>query len=655
MNFRYSVLAFALANASMVVAAEEQTRELENMVTTATLSARDSATVPAFTTVITAEDIERSAVTSLADLLRDTVGVHNSNDSLGRDELRIRGLGGDYTLILVNGKRVSSGSAFAKGSDVDYNSIPLNSIDRVEIIRGPMSSVYGADAIGGVLNIITKAPTQEWSGNVSAEYRTIESGEDGQQQRLGASVRGELAPGSRLFVAIEQKQHDAWYEDRADKKANEPPRLEEKTSTNLFVTLSQDLNAEQTLDVDLALNKDDRPLGVYASGPRTREQELERMELALTHTGRWGWGTTTAFVKHEDSEVKDFNSSYAAPQTHNTGEQNLYAKAYANVTAGSNAIVAGMDYRHQEIEDKTTYLKTGKLSIDELAAFIQDEITVADNLFVTLGGRLDNHEIFGSNFSPKAYVVYQFNDALTVKGGVSKAFKAPDGSYLSEEYRVISCGGACDLAGNPDLKAETSINYEAGIELRQDTWEMALSWFNNDIDDLIERQITYDTNNDPVAAEWINVAKANTNGFELTASADVLSNLTLSGNMTYLDTEYEDAAGETFVLTGRPEYEANTTVDWQASDAVSALLSVNYLAGMQYSSWANNGGTWVQEFPVAKSYYRTDLGVVGKVSDTFTLRGGVKNLTDVQLSEIDPSYTLFELGRNYYVSGTYNF
>ena len=655
MNLRYSVLAFALANTSMVIAAEEQTRELENMVTTATLSARDSATVPAFTTVITAEDIERSAVTSLADLLRDTVGVHNANDNQGGDELRIRGLGGDYTLILVNGKRVSSGGAFAKGSDADYSSIPLSSIERVEIIRGPMSSVYGADAIGGVLNIITKAATDEWQGSVTAEYRKVEAGADGDQNRIAGSVRGAIDSDTRIFLSAEQKHNDAWYRSETDKDSDLAPKQEEKRTTHLMMTLTQDLDAKQTLDLDVGVSKDERPLGVFDAGPRTRNHKIERVDVALTHTGNWGWGSTTAYVKHEEADVKDFNSTYTAPQTHFTKEKNLYAKAYANVTAGSNAIVAGIDYRHQGIEDKTTYLETGKLSIDELAAFVQDEITVADNLFVTLGGRLDNHEIFGSNFSPKAYVVYQVNDALTVKGGASKAFKAPDGSYLSEEYKVISCIGACYLSGNPDLKAETSINYEAGVELRQNTWEMALSWFNNDIDDLIERQISYDTNNDPIAAEWINVAKANTNGLELTASADVLSNLTLSGNMTYLETEYEDSAGEKFVLTGRPEYEANTTLDWQATDAVSAFLSVNYLAGMQYSSWVNNGGSWVQEFPVAKSYYRSDLGLVGKMSDAFTLRGGIKNMTNVQLSEIDKSYTIFELGRNYYVSGTYNF
>merc|ERR1712000_657517 len=117
---------------------------------------RDSADVPAFTTVVTADDIAKTSVNSLPDLLRNTVGVNNLSNAAGRDELQIRGLGGEYTLVLVNGKRVSSGGAFAKGSDADLSSFPLNNIERVEVIRGPMAAIYGSDAIGGVVNIITK-------------------------------------------------------------------------------------------------------------------------------------------------------------------------------------------------------------------------------------------------------------------------------------------------------------------------------------------------------------------------------------------------------------------------------------------------------------------------------------------------------------------
>ncbi|MDO6806404.1 TonB-dependent receptor, partial [Wenyingzhuangia sp. 1_MG-2023] len=84
------------------------------------------------------------------------------------------------------------------------------------------------------------------------------------------------------------------------------------------------------------------------------------------------------------------------------------------------------------------------------------ELALTDQLTLTLGGRWDHHEIFGGHFSPKSYLVYQLNDAVTLKGGVGKAFKAPDGRKLSPEYNEISCGGSCYIPGNPDLEPETS-------------------------------------------------------------------------------------------------------------------------------------------------------------------------------------------------------
>jgi len=154
------------------------------VVITAALRNHTVAAAPAFTTVITAEEIAKSPVNGIADLLRETVGVNNAIDSSGRDEIQIRGLAGKYTLMLINGKRVSSGGALWRGSDFDFSSVPLNSIQRIEIVRGPMAALYGSDAIGGVINIITKQPAATWKTSVNGEYRTISNGEKGSKAVL---------------------------------------------------------------------------------------------------------------------------------------------------------------------------------------------------------------------------------------------------------------------------------------------------------------------------------------------------------------------------------------------------------------------------------------------------------------------------------------
>ncbi|HWV16347.1 MAG TPA: TonB-dependent receptor [Cellvibrio sp.] len=655
MRFTKKLLALAVSGlvAAPALAAEAQGR-LDRVVVSATLAEETTATAPAFTTVVTAEDIAKSSVTSLADLLRETAGVTNYTDPSGRDELQIRGLSGQYTLILVNGKRVSSAGALWRGGDFDYSSVPLNSIERVEIIRGPMSSLYGADAIGGVVNIITKkAPDEGWVSSLNGEYRAIEAGEGGQQHRIGFNTSGALSESLRLSLSTEQSGHAAWYAD--EKTALAVPDLEEKKAQNLLTTLSWKLADNQNLDFDLGYNKDRRPYSVFSSGPDYRDQKISRFDAGVTHKGTWSWGESTSYIKQENSNIDDFNSRYNAPKNRHLKEQNTYAKTYFVAPVVGTLLTAGIDYRQQVIEDAATYLKTGEFSVDQIALFAQDEIIFGDSVSLTLGGRLDDHEIFGDHFSPKAYLVYEATENFTLKGGVNKAFKAPDGSKLSEEYSIISCGGKCYLAGNPDLKPESSTSYEAGFVYKQSSWDIGLSYFKNDIEDMIEREVTYDTNNNPVGAEWINIATAMTRGVEFEGSYAITSWLALKGNYTYLDTEYVNIDGDKTVLPYRLKDKATLGLNWKVTDKFSTDLTVNYLAGMQYSSWVQSGGTWVQAFPTLPAYYRTDLTFAYQANEALALRFGVKNIENIRLDKEDENFATHELGRNFYLSATHSF
>lgn len=641
--------AIAAVNLTMVplITQAQQRSNVEEVVVTASLTERDSATSPAFTSVVTAEDIAKAPVNSLPDLLRETVGVNNQTDSSGRDQIQIRGLGGRYTLVLVNGKRVSSSGALWRGGDFDFSSIPLGSIERVEIVRGPMAALYGSDAIGGVVNIITKKPTEDWTGAVTAEYRGVEAGEKGDQKRLSASATGAVSDAVGLSISGEFTDRDPWFRNSAT-DPTEVPGLEEKKTSSLVTTTSFKINDRQSLDLDVTYMNDERPHGLYSyvyypawdfHSYSYREQEITRYTYGFTHKAEWDGFKTVAFIQQENSRIDDFNSAYNDPQQRRVEEKNTYAKVYGTGELGRHGLTVGLDFRNQLIEDAVSYLDTGKVETNDVAVFLQDEIAVTDKVNFTLGGRVDDHEIFGDHFSPKAYLTYKISDDVVLKGGVSDAFKAPDAYQMSEEYRVISCGGSCYLSGNPDLKPESSVNYEAGIEVNKSAWNLSLVVFDNDVDDMIIA--VYDPAGP--SRRWSNIAKAETKGIEFELGVELTSSLSLDSNITLLDTEYINEAGAKTELDSRPETLAHLALNWQVSDKFTTSLSANYTGEQQYES---------NDLP---AYTRLDWSAAYDLTQSVVVRFGIKNLTDVDLTEESENFINQELGRNYYLSATYNF
>ena len=175
-----------------VLAEAKVTDTDEQMVVTATRTEMALKKAPASMSVITAQDIEDSPGITLADIVAESTSVESDFDSTraGRQMISIRGMDSDYTLIMVNGRRLSSASAIIRGNDFDLSTIPADSIERVEIIRGPMSALYGSDGMGGTINIITKAPENDWSSTLSMDSSSPMDGNGGQEQSVGFTTSG---------------------------------------------------------------------------------------------------------------------------------------------------------------------------------------------------------------------------------------------------------------------------------------------------------------------------------------------------------------------------------------------------------------------------------------------------------------------------------
>lgn len=655
------VIAIAAFTPFAVMANDDQplqnTTTLAPIVVTASLAEESPDTAPASITVVTSKQIEESAANSLAEVLGKTVGVQNYNGG-GRDKLTIRGVresNGVYTLILVNGKRISSTGALWRDADLDISSIPLASIERVEIIRGPMSALYGSDAIGGVINIITKKPTTDWHGAVNAEYHLVDRGTGKQQYRLGASASGALTDQLSMSIAAEQYDRDAWFSQ--GKQTNPAYYIEGKKTQNLRSTFSYELNDQQSVDLDLGYNKDERPYGTtdYAYYPgwgayeAFASQEIERYTLGLTHTGQWDWGKTTVSAQQENSEIHDFDSDFDAPKHRTLKENNTNLRAYSNFDLGINGVVAGVEYNNQEVKDPVTYQNSGKASVSTTSVFLQDDIHITDPLTLSLSGRYDDHEVFGGHFSPKAYLVYQLPYDITVKGGYGQAFKAPSLAQMTKDYGIVSCGGACTLWGNPNLEPETSDNYEFSASIRKDTWNGSITLFQNEISDMISRNVTYTfdpvkNESVPTAAEWVNLDNVKIKGLEIAAQVDLLPILSVDANATYLDAKNKATDKR---LDERPRLQANTNINLKPVDWLTLTVGASYMGDQTINE---------KKLP---NYTLVNLGLSAKVDPAVTVRAGIRNLTDVDLEEKGKdaglSFNEKELGRNYYVGLTYSF
>ncbi|MCV3284236.1 TonB-dependent receptor [Aeromonas veronii] len=616
-------------------------------VITVTTTAHNTRSAPASISVITAEQIAAAPVNDLADLLRHEVGIQAEANLNGRSEIGIRGMSGKYTLVLVDGKRLSSSNAMWRGGDFDNTPVPLGMIQRVEVIRGPMSALYGSDAIGGVINIITKQPGKTWQGAADADFKAIEGKDGGDQHRTNLGFTGPLTDNLLIRMNGEVYDRQAWTPPEA---AYGIPLIEAKQTRNFASTLSWLVDEQQRFELDYLYNQDERPLDIFrkiGNKVHSRQQQNDRNLFGLTHKGNWNWGDTTVMVNYESSKIDDFNDILKIHQQPKE-ENNFTVKGYTNLTLANHYLTLGGEYLDRELVDAVSYKDIGgKESHSQEALFAQDEIGLTDSLNLTLGGRYDHHGLYGSHFTPRGYLVYEMNEVVTVKGGVSQAFKAPASHQYTNGYSTESCGGRCSIYGNDKVKPETSTNYELGIIAGEGVWETSATLFYSDIDDMLIGKEPPGSQKQYSDRTWYNLDKATNKGLELTGKLDLTDDINLGANYTYL--KAEDDKG--LQIINRPKHKTNAKLTWQATERVNAFVGTTY-TGTQFIEHKVNNATVRDKLP---SYQTFDLGTGFKVTENFDLRLGINNLTDVRLQEKDTLFQNVEPGRSYYVSGSARF
>ncbi|PIL17876.1 hypothetical protein P775_22645 [Puniceibacterium antarcticum] len=664
------------------------TLELGTIVVTASGVEQNVADAPASISVISREDLESGAFRDLSDALKEVQGVVTTGVANEQD-IQIRGLPGDYTLILVDGRRQGTRESRPNGSAGYEQSFipPISAIDRIEVVRGPMSSLYGSDAMGGVINIITRDASDVWSGSFTVDSTAQERSEFGNTQQLSFNMSGPLVQ-DKLSLQI-------WGRLQNREEDHQIDGIQGGEERNLASRLTYTPNADHEFSLEAGHSRVRRE----SSAGRTLEatdddsyQNHDRNYFALGYTGHWGRvktdlsyqverGTRTSYDR--DPLSRDFEKNDRAPEI-----QNAVLDAKLSLPFeffGGHTFVAGFQHSSAKLTDQGHVSVDQEMRVDQRALFFEDEWRLSDSFALTGGLRLDDHDTYGTNVSPRLYAVWHATHELTIKGGVSTGFKAPTIRQVADGYYLPTQRGAGLLAGNPDLDPEKSISYEIGA-----IWEgnggfsFGATAFHTDFRDKISNMNTgqlinpdtgvitdplggADCNSAALAAypgnsclwQSFNIDDAAVRGIELSSTWEATQNLTLRGTYTYTDSEQKTGQYAGFPLQRTPRNRATLRADWVTPWAGVDLWSAATYHGAELNAGARIGGNGSsvkvdgQDGREYSAYTLVDLGGSWRVSDTVTVNGAIYNLLD-ETVEQDTHNTLVE-GRRLWVGVTTSF
>ncbi len=619
---------------------------LEQQVITATQTAHSELSAPASVSVVTREELEQRPVYNLADAVKYLPGVHlNPSSTYGRQEIKLRGMDSDYTLLLVNGRRINSRDALSSNyaNDFDLSSIPMAAIERIEVIRGPMSSLYGADALGGVVNVILRQPTEETKAGIAYTYEHPTEGDSGDGHKASGYVSGSLIENKLLGnLILETTDQAAWLSEQTVNPNTDA--AEQRQASSAYGSLSWLLDERQTIDLDITHRKDDREAEWNNFGAVVLNvQEMERWSFGLGHTGNWDGFNTRVRYYYENVELMDDSQIMTTLRGMKGDIEQKNHTVDGKVTAflGNHLLTLGSELRRTELTHNQNL--GSETEVDQKAVYLQDEFSIGD-LDVTLGGRLDDHDSFGSEFSPRAYGVYNLTDNWVIKGGVGRSFKAPSIYQSDDTYGVLACRGMCTLVGNPNLKPETATSYEIGTLYQNERLEAGVMLFNNDIDDMIITD-TWRVGYRPAVMTYSNVSKARVQGYELQGRYNLSDTMGVRANYTYSDAEDRDTDEQ---LRNTPQHVANIGFDWQAMPDLGLNLDYQYTGSqLLYVSAA-------QPNVESGAFHQLNLGAKYQATRELSLKAGMNNLTNEKRDDVAQSVDNILMGRTVFVGFSYD-
>ena len=493
---------------------KEQALALGEVVVTGTRTERHLADVPVLTTVIPSREIEKSAATSVLSALEDVVpGIVSSDNAMGNN-LRIKGLNSRYILFLVDGERLVSEGA---GGNVNLDQIDVNQIERIEVVQGAASALYGSNAVGAIINIITKAPVHKIEAGAKATWETPN------ELRVQADV------GSRF--------KDVTLRANAFRNASAGFDVDGGTYAAPYTDYGAQLKTEYKPGEQWRLNLDGRYYRHEVFNPENSLNTTHGLDqkMSLGAGGEWRPLSGKHILRLSANWDKYFDDDVLERKQNAKSRQNVndYLSARLLHTFHINTkweLVSGLEYNHESnYAIKTLGTTPTRKSVDDFNAFTQATYKVVKDLELEAGARYTYNTQFGSAFTPKFSLMYEVV-GLKFRAGVGTSFRAPS---IKELYYDFDHQGMFWVYGNPDLKAEHGLYASFSVEYTYGPFNVSASTYYNRINQKITQYEVFENGRND--RYYRNVSSASLEGFDFQFTYVLLRQLVFKGSYSFCD------------------------------------------------------------------------------------------------------------------------
>ncbi|MCV2484082.1 TonB-dependent receptor [Flavobacterium sp. SH_e] len=661
-----------------------ETNELSEVkVTTATRTERVLSSLPLPMTIITSEAIIKSGVTRLNEILNEQTGIILIPDESGFEGIQMQGLDAAYTMILIDGVPLVGRSAGV----LDLSRVSVGNIERIEIVKGASSALYGSEAMGGVINVITKKPKKDmFSGSLSYRYATFNTS-DANANLLWKKKKFS----ANLFANFYST--DGYDLDKSTPLKNVEPFYNFTVQPKIYYDFSENLKlivSNRFYDMKM----DNRAIIDSQNYEGDAKENEWNSQVKLEH--RWN---DKFYSEYELYATNYKNDSFLNDQNNVRYEDSYYdqwllrPEIRTTLSLGKDKLTGGLGMNYETL-DRTYFDKNVKFNSQYV--FLQYDFNPTEKWNILAGFRYDNHSEYASQFSPKLAVNYKIKENFSLKSSIGYGYKAPDFrqlffdftnpsvgysvlgynvaearlNQLDEQGQLLSRVDGVDFS--KPLEAESSININFGAFYKKNKLRLDVNAFYNSIENLIDTRVVAQKTNGQNVFSYFNISKIFTYGLEFNSTYDFTKDFSVSFGYQYLIAKdksvldnFEDyqyirtsdlqtiqiKKSDYFGLYNRSKHTANVKFAYTIPK-IKTDINLRVFYRSKYGMFDTNGNQILDKYDTFVSdYFITNLSVSKYIGDKFMLQAGANNLLDFT----DPTQISNLAGRQLFARIQYNF